>query len=208
MQSRRTVRVIVTAMLASLAGMALAGAIAPGGGGGWDAVLDKEPIAAPSPPAAPVRPAAAPSPSPSPSISAPPPEPEADEPDGTRGAWGAAGGTIMTTLSGGRIVPGPGDGDGTGSMRATVSPMKGELCYELVVQNLAQATRARIHEGGRLRTGVPVLDLAPPVRGASGGCVAVAYGLAIRMVHRPWDFYVDVATEDYPGGAIRGQVGK
>jgi CHRD domain len=121
--------------------------------------------------------------------------------------WGAAGATLVARLSGGRIVPGPGDGDGSGSFRSQVTPTRGMLCYSLDVQNVGSPTHARINEGGRLKVGLSVLELSPPVSGRSAGCAAVPPALALSMVRRPWDYYIDVATTDYPQGAIRGQVG-
>lgn len=122
--------------------------------------------------------------------------------------WGEGGVTLLTTLNGGRIVPGPGDADGTGTFHATLSPVRNELCYELAVQNLSATVSAQIREGARLRTGETVAALAPPSDGVSKGCVTLPYATVLDIVRRPWGYYVDVATVDYPQGAIRGQIGR
>jgi hypothetical protein len=50
-------------------------------------------------------------------------------------------------LTGAAEVPGPGDSDGSGTITLTFNPDKGEVCYELTVTNIQEATAAHIHAG-------------------------------------------------------------
>ena len=52
------------------------------------------------------------------------------------------------------------------------------------------------------------MTLAPPANGSSQGCVAVTRELALEIIRRPADYYVNVHNQPFPGGALRGQLGK
>jgi hypothetical protein len=55
--------------------------------------------------------------------------------------------------------------------------------------------------------GPVVVPLAPPTTGASGGCVEVDRALVRAIIKDPQNYYVNVHNTDFPGGAIRGQLG-
>jgi len=46
------------------------------------------------------------------------------------------------TLTGAAEVPGPGDPKGSGTVQRTLDPDTGEVCYELHVANMQEATAA------------------------------------------------------------------
>jgi hypothetical protein len=66
---------------------------------------------------------------------------------GTHAAAGQELGKAMATLTGDAEVPGPGDPKGSGTVQVTLDPDTGEVCYELSVANIQEATAAHIHEG-------------------------------------------------------------
>lgn len=116
---------------------------------------------------------------------------------------------IQTTLSGAAEVPGPGDTDGSGTAAITVNPGQSKVCYKLSVANIAVATMAHIHEGGRTVAGPVKVTLGKPnASGTSSGCVTVARSLALDILKRPADYYVNVHNAQFPGGAVRGQLAK
>ena len=115
---------------------------------------------------------------------------------------------LTTTLTGAEEVPGPGDPDGTGFATVTVNPGKGLVCYELDVSGIALATGAHIHEAPFGETGDIVVELEPPTDGSSDGCVEVDRAEAKDILKAPADYYVNVHNEEYPAGAIRGQLSK
>ncbi|MEO7815197.1 MAG: CHRD domain-containing protein [Sphingomicrobium sp.] len=116
---------------------------------------------------------------------------------------------LQTTLSGAAEVPGPGDTDGTGKAAITVNAGQNKVCYKLSVANIAVATMAHIHEGAPTVAGPVKVTLGKPnASGMSSGCVTVARSLALAILKRPADYYVNVHNAEFPSGAVRGQLGK
>ena len=127
------------------------------------------------------------------------------------------GGRLFTTnLSGAEEVDpvtgelDAGDPDGSGSATLTVNPGQREVCYELSVKDITlPAIGAHIHVGDAGENGPVVVPLTPPdASGVSSGCTEVSRELALAIIQEPEDYYVNVHTSDFPGGAIRGQLSK
>lgn len=113
---------------------------------------------------------------------------------------------LTATLSGDAEVPGPGDEDGYGNFDLTVNPGQEEICYELTVADIGTATAAHIHRGGPRESGPPVVTLQAPADGSSDDCMPVERDLATALVRNPGDYYVNVHNEEFPDGAVRGQL--
>ena len=112
---------------------------------------------------------------------------------------------LSTELTGEQEVPGPGDPDGSGQATVIVVPPD-TICYVVTAQGIEPATAAHIHEAPAGEAGPVVAPLEAPTYGASGGCFedpALVSGLQAE----PEDYYVNVHNEEYPQGAIRGQLG-
>jgi len=112
---------------------------------------------------------------------------------------------LQTELSGEAEVPGPGDPDGSGSATIIVIPPD-TICYVLTAEGIEPATAAHIHEGERGEAGPVVQGLEPPTNGVSGGCTQADPALVSDLQENPDDYYVNVHNEEYPAGAIRGQL--
>ena len=123
------------------------------------------------------------------------------------GAQGAPTTVLTTTLTGAAEVPGPGDPDGTGQATLILLPEQGRLCYVLTAQGIAPATAAHVHAGRPGEAGPVAVTLEPPTWGASGGCVAADPALLRAIAEDPAGYYVNVHNDEYPAGAIRGQLG-
>ena len=95
---------------------------------------------------------------------------------------------------------------GHGAFTAVLDKAGGQLCYMINVPGLAPATAAHIHVGAAGANGAPVVTLAAPKDGASGGCVAVKSDLMDAMVANPDGYYVNVHTAAMPAGEVRGQL--
>ena len=115
---------------------------------------------------------------------------------------------LQTSLTGAAEVPGPGDADGTGTAEISVNPGQNQVCYKLVVANIAPATAAHIHEAPPTAAGPVVVTLGAPTNGTSSGCVTVTRALALEILKRPADYYVNVHNAPFPAGAVRGQLAK
>lgn len=115
--------------------------------------------------------------------------------------------TLRATLSGETVVGG-GDQDGRGLAIFEVDPGADRLCYEIQVSNITEATATHVHRGTAGQNGPPVLTLSAPRGGSSADCADVDGGLVDELLQNPAGFYVNVHNPDFPGGAVRGQLGE
>ena len=106
-------------------------------------------------------------------------------------------------------MPGPGDPDGSGTATIRLQLERGEVCFDLTVSNIGPATAAHIHEGADGVAGPVVIPLDPaPTGGSSSGCISdVDAALLENIAKNPGQYYVNVHNEEFPDGAIRGQLG-
>lgn len=112
--------------------------------------------------------------------------------------------TLEANLTGKQEVPGPGDRNGSGDAKLIVS--KAKVCYVLRVDDIRRPTGAHIHEGRRGVAGDIVVELEPPKNGFSSGCEKISRALARDLKRHPAHYYVNVHNNQFPAGAIRGQL--
>jgi hypothetical protein len=112
--------------------------------------------------------------------------------------------TLEASLTGEKEVPGPGDPNGRGN--ADVKVYKAKVCYELKVRRIAPATAAHIHLGLRKEAGPVVAPLEPPTDGSSRACTQIPRALSLELREHPVRYYVNVHNEEFPNGAVRGQL--
>jgi hypothetical protein len=114
---------------------------------------------------------------------------------------------LRATLTGAAEVP-AGDPDGSGTASINLDVTKGEVCYDVTVQNLDRPVGMHIHEGEAGKNGPIVVQMTTPT--ATGtttrGCTNADGTLMGRLAARPGDFYLNVHTEAFQQGAIRGQL--
>ena len=118
-----------------------------------------------------------------------------------------SGKRIRVNLEGEVEVPVAGDPDGTGSATIRINPGRGQLCYSLRVSGIQPATAAHIHEAPAGSAGGVVVELNAPTGGSSQGCVAISREEARDVIRDPANYYVNVHNVEYPGGAVRAQLG-
>jgi len=122
----------------------------------------------------------------------------------------AAGGRpVTTTLSGTSEVP-AGDPDATGTATVWVNPGTGTVCYSWSVSNAATPIfAAHIHHALAGVAGPVVVPLPPTTSSSGTGCTTgVSRSLAIAIIQRPWEYYVNVHNAEFPTGAARGQLSR
>lgn len=117
-----------------------------------------------------------------------------------------AASSLSISLSGAQEVPAPGDPDGTGTAKLTLDESKGEVCYELVVENIQSANAAHVHQGSAGSAGGVVVPLEPPAQGSSQGCAPANPEVVRDIAQNPANYYVNVHNEEFPQGAVRGQL--
>jgi hypothetical protein len=100
------------------------------------------------------------------------------------------------------------DEDGTGMATVVLDPEAGTACWEMTVENVDPITVSHIHEGAAGVDGGVVVDLdLDGFESSSEGCNEAADADTLQaIIDSPADFYVNVHNEDFPGGAIRGQL--
>jgi hypothetical protein len=118
-----------------------------------------------------------------------------------------SGKRFNVTLEGEAEVPVEGDPDGTGQATIRVNPGTGQLCYTLRVSGIAPALAAHIHEAPAGSAGDVVFPLMAPTSGMSEGCFAISREQAMELIRNPEDYYINVHNAEFPGGALRGQLG-
>ena len=113
---------------------------------------------------------------------------------------------FVANINGASEVPGPGDPNGFGKAEIAINDATNSICTDLEVRDIGPVTAAHIHRGGPGVAGPPVVNLDPPDDNDSDDCDTVDDALVDEIRGNPGGFYVNVHTDDYPDGAIRGQL--
>ena len=108
-------------------------------------------------------------------------------------------------------VPNQGDLAATGTAKITVNPGQERVCWEITTGNFSAGTTAisgaHIHSAPAGLNGPIVVPLTATLNGTSTGCATVARSLADAIRKAPQGYYVNVHTNLFLPGAIRGQLG-
>jgi hypothetical protein len=126
-----------------------------------------------------------------------------------RPSGGGGGGKGSLVLSGGNIIPGP--GDPSGLVNGTISFSRTDACFEFTVSSLSgHITHIGIYHAPAGSNGPEVIVLNPMPPGIMGlrGCVPVDRTLARQVSGDKANYYVMIVTDAYPGGAVRAQLGR
>ncbi|MEO5986277.1 MAG: CHRD domain-containing protein [Candidatus Limnocylindria bacterium] len=121
----------------------------------------------------------------------------------------AAESTVTATLAPVAEGENPGNPDGSGSASIVVDPTAGTLCWELTVDGIGPVLQSHIHVGAEGASGDVVVPLdVDGFDGTSEGCIEPMEDAAVlqEIIDDPAGYYVNVHTEDFPAGAIRGQL--
>jgi hypothetical protein len=117
---------------------------------------------------------------------------------------------LHADLAGANERPQPADTSGSGSANILVLPSASRVCFTLVARSVQlPATASHIHRGAADVAGPIVVPLAPAptANGMSAGCVTADPTVLQDIVANPGNYYANVHTRQFPGGAIRGQLG-
>jgi CHRD domain len=117
---------------------------------------------------------------------------------------------LATTLTGAAEVPGPGDLDASGTAFITLNQGQGEVCFDLSWARIdGTVTAAHIHIGSATVAGPVVVGLfAGSFAGTASGCVSGVSEELIKAIRQdPENYYVNIHSDVFPAGAIRGQLG-
>lgn len=120
----------------------------------------------------------------------------------------AAETTLTADLHGVAEGDNPGDLDGNGTATITVDPETGQVCWDMTAQATMPITQSHIHTGAAGASGGVLVPLdVDGFEGSTEGCAEDQDPAALEdIVANPAGFYVNLHTEDFPAGAIRGQL--
>jgi hypothetical protein len=91
------------------------------------------------------------------------------------------------------------DVGGSGNFTGVID--KQRLCYMINAAGIDNPTGAVIQSGRKSNAGTVVLNLKPPVGGASADCVPIAPDLASKLVKNAGDYWFTIQSAAYPQGA-------
>jgi hypothetical protein len=102
------------------------------------------------------------------------------------------------------FTPGPPGASGTAII--DIDAKGGELCYSLTYTGAGKPTMWHIHQGPKGVGGRPVLIDLDVTKNGDRACVAAEPAVLQAIVADPGDYFANIHTQDYPMGAIRGQL--
>lgn len=121
----------------------------------------------------------------------------------------AAETTLTAELAGVTEGESPGDPDGSGTATIVIDPAAGTACWELSAEGIGPVLQSHIHVGAEGESGDVVVPLdVDGFEGTSEGCIDPMEDAAVlqEIVDSPAGYYVNLHTEEFPAGAIRGQL--
>lgn len=114
--------------------------------------------------------------------------------------------TRRATLSGTSVVGQAGDPDGYARAELTITDQLNGICYDVNdVRGLGSITSVTINRGAQGSNGPVVLRLTPANEGGWKNCVKRSEWLEDAMDNATNAYYIQIATTEFPNGAIRGQ---
>jgi hypothetical protein len=93
-------------------------------------------------------------------------------------------------------------------VQVTLNSDKNEVCYDLTLTKLDDATAAHIHEGAAGKDGPVKVAFDAPKSGSAKGCKTADAAVVKDMMANPANYYVNVHNTAHPKGAVRGQLSK
>lgn len=124
------------------------------------------------------------------------------------GVVSAAETTLTATLAGVTEGENPGNPDGSGTATVVLDPATGEACWDLTAEDIGPVLQSHIHIGAAGESGDVLIPLdVDGFDGTSEGCTSdVAAADLQDVIDDPAGYYVNLHTEEFPAGAIRGQL--
>ena len=126
------------------------------------------------------------------------------------GSASAGGRSLHADLSGSNEVPpvSTGDPNGSGTADLTLNQGQGRICLDVETQNISTPILQHIHKGVAGTNGPIVVDFTPLLAGGGDGCVSAPRALVKDIRKNPEEYYFNVHSTEFPGGAVRGQLEK
>jgi hypothetical protein len=114
--------------------------------------------------------------------------------------------TITVHMKGSLEVMPTGAPKGTGTFKYQDVVSQGLLCYSMTYSHIDTTIASHIHKAKAGVAGNVVIPLSATSPISKSGCVKASKSLLTAIEKHPSQYYVNVHTKKYPGGAIRGQL--
>jgi hypothetical protein len=120
---------------------------------------------------------------------------------------------FSTTPTGAAEVPGPGDPDASGTALISLNQGLGEVCFDLSWAEIdGTVTAAHIHVGSATVAGPVVVALFAGAFAGTDSASSRISGVSEELIKAirqdPENYYVNIHSDVFPAGAIRGQLSK
>lgn len=112
--------------------------------------------------------------------------------------------TFTVKMTGAQERP-KGDPNGTGTAKITLEDSKRKVCFTLSWHGISKPVASHIHQGKKGTAGPIVVPLFAGTPKHTG-CSTAPKALIEKIKEHPGNYYVNVHTIQFPGGAIRGQL--
>jgi hypothetical protein len=120
----------------------------------------------------------------------------------------STGTKLTATMKGANERPDPGPSGASGKATIRLNQGTGRVCFSLSWSGIGDPVMAHIHKGGPEVAGdivVPLFTMSPAKH---HGCVHASRSLIKKIRKRPGAYYVNLHTQDFPAGVMRGQLEK
>jgi hypothetical protein len=121
------------------------------------------------------------------------------------GADSADEAKLSATLTAAEEVPSPGPPGAEGNALLKADPDEHRVCYRLRYSGIGKPTGGWVQQGAKGATGPVEIDLHVTEHGDSG-CVDADQAVLESIISNPSGHYLNLATAQYPDGAMRGQL--
>ena len=118
--------------------------------------------------------------------------------------------TYALTMDGTQEIPGPGDPDGSATGSITLDNVTGDISWVINYTGLATVGAMHIHGPGGSAGSAAGVFVGLAITGSPGqlsGTTNTTPANINTIFANPTDFYVNIHTSDFSGGAVRGQLG-
>ncbi len=99
-----------------------------------------------------------------------------------------------------------GDPDGKATLKLNLKPDQNKICYELAVTGVNGVSTIQIHSGVREQAGPAVLGFTTTSAESSKPCAALDHDRVMDIVRNPENYYATINNDEFPDGALRGQL--